>query len=96
MKDLIASLRLDDLMLFLHSGHPPILYQLFGLNILLMLIFLVRRIRKQPGQKRNTAITIQWIIIFGITGVLMEQEWLPYVENSPSVIMQRYQDVTSP
>jgi hypothetical protein len=96
MQDFIASLNLADVRHFLLSGDPPIVVQLLALNTVLMVLFLIRRIRGKAGQPMHVTYTMQWILVFGIVGVILEDQWLPYVGSGKSLITDRYQRAVNP
>ena len=96
MQDFIASLNLADVRHFLLTGDPPIIVQLLALNTVLMVLFLIRRIRGKAGQRMHVTYTMQWILIFGIGGVILEDQWLPYVGSGKSLITDRYQRAINP
>jgi len=96
MQDFINSLHLADVREFLLSGQPPLLVQLLALNTVVMIIFIVRRARGKGHERLQVTYALQWILIGGIVGVIMEDHWLPYVDHSRMVITDRYNHVVNP
>ena len=96
MQDIIASLNLADVRHFLLSGDPPIIAQLLALNTVLMVLFLIRRIRGRSADKMHVTYAMQWILLVGIVGVILEDKWMPYVDSGRGLISERYHRVINP
>ena len=96
MQDFITSMNLADVRHFLLSGEPPIILQLLALNTIVMVVFLIRRIRSNGHQRLHVSYAMQWILIVGVVGVILEDKWMPYVDSGRFVFSDRYSRAVNP
>jgi hypothetical protein len=94
MNNFWRDMKLDELSDFLLSGHPTILAQLLVINTVLMIMFIIRRLRGQNYSVRHVTYVLQWILLFGNLIVLMEQQWMPMADDGIHAIMWKYRNFT--
>lgn len=93
MSDFIYSLRLDDILFLLNSGHPPIIVQLACVNFVLAIAFITGRMRKHPKSRHKSTVVVQWLIVISTFTVVSEQIWLPYAQKSQSSVISHVGEV---
>ena len=96
MSDYFEAIKLDDIRIFLWTGHPPIIIQLVAFNTILMVIIILRRARSTGGGRRPITSLLQWMLIATNLAVLCQQQWMPYLDKSKSVIMDQVDHIARP
>jgi len=96
MNDYYQMLRIDDVRLFLLSGHPPVIIQLIAFNTILMAVMILRRARSAHRARNNVTLILQWCLIATNIAVLCQEQWMPILETGRDVMMNRITDVIRP
>ena len=96
MSDFLEAIKLDDIRIFLWTGHPPIIIQLVAFNTILMVIMILRRARSTGSGRRPITYLLQWMLIATNLAVLGQEQWMPYLDKSTSVLMDQVNYVTRP
>ncbi len=63
MYDLFQDAQWDELYAFFASGNPPLMVQLLGLNTVVFIVFIIRRMRGARTMRADTASTIQSLLL---------------------------------
>jgi hypothetical protein len=94
MQDFLLRLRLDEIHHFILSGNPPISAQLLAVNTVMMIIFIMRRMRGAMPGRHPLTFALQWVLVGCNMLVVMEQDWMPYIDNGQRIFMQQYHHLT--
>ena len=94
MHDYIEAMRLNDVSNFLWTGHPPIIIQLVAFNTILIVIMILRRARTTGSARRPLTHLLQWILIATNLAVLCQEQWMPYVDRSKSILVDEVYGIT--
>ena len=92
-QDFISSLRLAEVEQFMLAGQPSMLVQLLGLNTILMMYLIVRRLRGVTSKRMTLSYSLQFLLVFTNLAIFSQEHWKPYVEHGQSVFTDRYHRV---
>ena len=96
MNDYIEAIKLDDIRIFLWTGHPPIIIQLIAFNTILMVIMILRKARSTGSGRRPITYILQWILLATNLAVLCQEQRIPYLDRSKSVLMDQVGHIVRP
>lgn len=79
-QDLSERLHLSEIQYMLMDGHPPLAFKLIGINSIFIILFLVRRMRKQ-GLNKQFMTPLHWTLVFANLILLCQNNLAPYLSG---------------